>query len=186
MSEPLAHRHYDMFELPEAPDRLLGLLGYRLPVSFCTDREGNIASLAAAFEPLVRDIVFTRIPAGDCRHVQPWRHDRICRAGQRWTTDADAWEPTNLQTPSLPKPNLMSLRASGWSSIWARTGKWMNCSSISRMERSRRGEGSLPAPARRECPNLVVEWADGFWSRVMPVERRTLTSAALSKMAKRR
>jgi CubicO group peptidase (beta-lactamase class C family) len=64
MSEPLAHRHYDTFELPEAPDRLLGLLEYRLLISFSTDREGNIASLAAPFEPLVKDIVFTR--------VMPW------------------------------------------------------------------------------------------------------------------
>jgi len=63
MSEPLAHRHYDTFELPEAPGRLLP---DRLALSFSTDREGNIASLAAPFEPLVKDIVFTRIPAGDC------------------------------------------------------------------------------------------------------------------------
>jgi CubicO group peptidase (beta-lactamase class C family) len=63
MSEPLAHRHYDTFELPEAPDRLLP---DRLAISFSTDREGNIASLAAPFEPLVKEIVFTRIPAGDC------------------------------------------------------------------------------------------------------------------------
>jgi Domain of unknown function (DUF3471) len=63
MSEPLAHRHYDTFELPEAPDRLLP---ERLAISFATDREGNIASLAAPFEPLVKDIVFTRIAAGDC------------------------------------------------------------------------------------------------------------------------
>jgi len=62
MSEPLAHRHYDTFELPEAPGRLLP---DRLAISFFTDREGNIASLAAPFEPLVKDIVFTRIPAGD-------------------------------------------------------------------------------------------------------------------------
>jgi CubicO group peptidase (beta-lactamase class C family) len=63
MSEPLAHRHYDTFELPEAPDRLLP---DRLAISFSTDREGNIASLAAPFEPLVKDIVFVRIPSGDC------------------------------------------------------------------------------------------------------------------------
>ncbi len=63
MSEPLAHRHYDTFELPEAPDRLLP---DRLAISFSTDREGNIASLAAPFEPLVKDIVFTRVAAGDC------------------------------------------------------------------------------------------------------------------------
>src|SRR5215468_3483544 len=65
MSEPLAHRRYDTFELPEAPDSLLTLLGYRLFLSFSTDREGNVASLAAPFEPLVKDIVFTRIPVGD-------------------------------------------------------------------------------------------------------------------------
>jgi CubicO group peptidase (beta-lactamase class C family) len=63
MSEPLAHRHYDTFELPEAPDRLLP---DRLAISFSTDREGNIASLAAPFEPLAKDIVFTRSAAGDC------------------------------------------------------------------------------------------------------------------------
>ena len=63
MSEPLAHRHYDTFELPEVPGRLLP---DRLAISFFTDREGNIANLAAPFEPLVKDILFTRIPAGDC------------------------------------------------------------------------------------------------------------------------
>jgi CubicO group peptidase (beta-lactamase class C family) len=63
MSEPLAHRHYDTFELPQAPDRLLP---DRLAISFSTDREGDIANLAAPFEPLVKDIVFTRIAAGDC------------------------------------------------------------------------------------------------------------------------
>ena len=63
MSAPLAHRHYDTFELPEAPDRLLP---DRLAISFSIDREGNIASLSAPFEPLVQDIVFTRIAGGDC------------------------------------------------------------------------------------------------------------------------
>jgi Domain of unknown function (DUF3471) len=63
MSEPLSHRQYDTFELPEAPDRLLP---DRLAISFFTDREGDIASLAAPFEPLVKDVVFTRIAAGDC------------------------------------------------------------------------------------------------------------------------
>ena len=60
MSGPLQHRHYDTFELPEAPDRLLP---HRLAVSFSTDRDGNITSLAAPLEPLVKDIVFTRAPA---------------------------------------------------------------------------------------------------------------------------
>jgi hypothetical protein len=71
MSEPLAHRHYDTFELPEAPGRLLP---DRLTISFSTDREGNIASLAAPFEPLVKDIVFTRIPAGDCTNPSFRQH----------------------------------------------------------------------------------------------------------------
>ena len=71
MSEPLAHRHYDTFELPEAPDRLLL---DRLAISFSTDRGGNIASLAAPFEPLVKDIVFTRVPAGDCTNPPFRRH----------------------------------------------------------------------------------------------------------------
>ena len=66
MSEPLAHRHYDTFELPEAPEAPGRLLPGRLAISFSTDREGNIASLVALFEPLVKDIVFTCIAAGDC------------------------------------------------------------------------------------------------------------------------
>jgi CubicO group peptidase (beta-lactamase class C family) len=64
MSEPLAHWHYDTFELREAPGRRP--LPDRLAISFSTDREGDIASLAAPFEPLVKDIVFTRTAAGDC------------------------------------------------------------------------------------------------------------------------
>src|SRR5262249_19774920 len=71
MSEPLAHRHYDTFELPEAPGRLLP---DRLAISFSTDREGNIASLAAPFEPLVKDIVFTCIAAGDCMNAAFRQH----------------------------------------------------------------------------------------------------------------
>jgi CubicO group peptidase (beta-lactamase class C family) len=63
MSGPLTHRHYDTFELPEAAGRLLP---DRLAISFSTDREGNIASVAAPFEPLVKDIVFTRLPGGEC------------------------------------------------------------------------------------------------------------------------
>jgi hypothetical protein len=66
MSEPLAHRHYDTFELPEAPGAPGRLMPDRFAISFSTDREGDIASLAAPFEPLVKDIAFTRIPAGDC------------------------------------------------------------------------------------------------------------------------
>ncbi len=63
MSETLAHRHYDTFELPEAAGRLLP---DRLAISFFTDREGNVATLSAPLEPLVKDVVFTRVPSGDC------------------------------------------------------------------------------------------------------------------------
>jgi CubicO group peptidase (beta-lactamase class C family) len=66
MSEPLAHRHYDTFELPEAPRSPGDLLPGQLTLSFSTDRAGNIASVAVPFEPLVKDIVFSRIAAGDC------------------------------------------------------------------------------------------------------------------------
>jgi CubicO group peptidase (beta-lactamase class C family) len=59
----MAHRHYETFELPEAPDRLLP---DRLAITFLTDREGNIVSLSAPLEPAVKDIVFVRLAAGDC------------------------------------------------------------------------------------------------------------------------
>jgi hypothetical protein len=63
MSASLAHRHYETFELPEVPDRLLP---DRLAITFHTDREGSIVSLSTPLEPMVRDIVFMRRPAGDC------------------------------------------------------------------------------------------------------------------------
>jgi len=63
MFAPLAHRHYDTFELPEVPDRLLP---DGLTVSFTTDPDGNIASLAMPLEPMVKPIVFDRVAAGEC------------------------------------------------------------------------------------------------------------------------
>ena len=66
MSELLTHRHYDTFELPEEPESPGGLLSGQLALSFSTDREGNIASVAISLEPLVKDIAFTRIAAGEC------------------------------------------------------------------------------------------------------------------------
>jgi len=65
MSEPLAHRHYDTFELPEEPKSPGGLLPGQLTISFSTDREGNIAGVAVPLEPLVKDIAFARIASGD-------------------------------------------------------------------------------------------------------------------------
>jgi CubicO group peptidase (beta-lactamase class C family) len=68
MSEPLAHRHHDTFELPEAPAGSLRttLHPNGFTISFSSDREGNIASLSVPFEPLVKDIIFTRLAGGDC------------------------------------------------------------------------------------------------------------------------
>ncbi|MBR1230375.1 MULTISPECIES: serine hydrolase [unclassified Bradyrhizobium] len=63
MSAPLTHRHYETFELPEEPHRLQP---DRLAITFLTDRDGNIVSLSAPLEPVVKDIVFARLAAGDC------------------------------------------------------------------------------------------------------------------------
>jgi len=63
MSAALEHRHYDTFDLPRAPERLLP---DHLPITFVTNREGNIASLTAPFESMVKDIVFERVASGDC------------------------------------------------------------------------------------------------------------------------
>ena len=63
MFAPLMHRHYETFELPEVPDRLLP---DRLAITFLTDRDGNIVSLSTPLEPVVKDIVFARLAAGDC------------------------------------------------------------------------------------------------------------------------
>jgi hypothetical protein len=63
MIAPLMHRHYETFELPEVPDRLLP---DRLAITFLTDRDGNIVSLSTPLEPVVKDTVFARLAAGDC------------------------------------------------------------------------------------------------------------------------
>jgi hypothetical protein len=58
----LAHRHYDVFEVPESPGKLSPDL---LAITFAYDREGNINRLSAPFEALVADIVFTRAAEGE-------------------------------------------------------------------------------------------------------------------------
>jgi len=63
MFATMGHRHFETFELPEVPDRLLP---DRLAITFLTDREGAIVSLSAPLEPMVKDIVFMRHAAGDC------------------------------------------------------------------------------------------------------------------------
>jgi CubicO group peptidase (beta-lactamase class C family) len=59
----LIHRHYETFELPVVPDRLLA---DRMGITFLTDRDGDVISLSAPLEPMVKDIVFTRVAGGDC------------------------------------------------------------------------------------------------------------------------
>ncbi|NUR14057.1 MAG: beta-lactamase family protein [Bradyrhizobium sp.] len=63
MGAPLSHRHFDTFVTPE----IIGKLHPdNLPITFQTDREGNIVHLSAPLEPMVKDIVFERRAAGDC------------------------------------------------------------------------------------------------------------------------
>jgi hypothetical protein len=71
MSEPLVHRHHDTFELPDGPASPGGLLSGQRALSFSTDREGRIAGVAIPFEPLVKDIAFTRIAAGAAKANAP-------------------------------------------------------------------------------------------------------------------
>jgi CubicO group peptidase (beta-lactamase class C family) len=66
MFAPMNHRHYETFELAEVPDRLSP---DRLAITFLTDRNGNIASLSTPLEPMVKDIVFARLAAGDCLDI---------------------------------------------------------------------------------------------------------------------
>jgi CubicO group peptidase (beta-lactamase class C family) len=63
MSATMVHRHYETYELPEAKDRLLP---DQLAITFLTDRDGDIVSLSAPLEPMVKDIVFAHRPAGEC------------------------------------------------------------------------------------------------------------------------
>jgi CubicO group peptidase (beta-lactamase class C family) len=63
MSAPLAHRHFETFITPEIIDQLHP---DNLPITFQTDRDGNIVHLSVPLEPTVKDIVFERRAAGDC------------------------------------------------------------------------------------------------------------------------
>jgi hypothetical protein len=80
-SGPLTHRHYETFEVPQLPYELNP---DRLAISFSTDRDSNVASLSAQLEPMVADIVFKRVPSGDCMDISyretcvgRWRHGSI-------------------------------------------------------------------------------------------------------------
>lgn len=63
MGAPLSHWHFETFVTPEIIDQLHA---DNLPITFQTDREGNIVHLSAPLEPMVKDIVFERRAAGDC------------------------------------------------------------------------------------------------------------------------
>jgi len=63
MSEPLGIGTTIRSSCPGAAGRLLP---DRLAISFSTDPEGNIASLAAPLDPLVKEVVFPGAAAGDC------------------------------------------------------------------------------------------------------------------------
>ncbi|MDA9434881.1 serine hydrolase [Bradyrhizobium sp. CCBAU 51627] len=63
MGAPLSHWHFETFVTPEIIDKLHP---DNLPITFQTDREGNIVHLSAPLEPMVKDIVFERRAAGDC------------------------------------------------------------------------------------------------------------------------
>ena len=86
-----------------------------------------------------------------CHHSGPPRHDWIwvpgdlspaqMLAAMRYLEPSDDIRST-FQYRAEPSSST-NLRASGWSSISARTGKWMNCSSISRMQRWWLGERRL-------------------------------------------
>jgi hypothetical protein len=87
MSEPLAHRHYDTFELPEAPDRLLL---DRLAIPFSTDREGNIAGLAVPFSrssktsssPAVQPVIARIRPSVSAAPARSARDPRLLLSGR--------------------------------------------------------------------------------------------------------
>jgi hypothetical protein len=56
MTLPVAHYHYDTFELS------LERWDLRIKATFAANSRGDIDSMAAPFEQTVRDIVFTRVP----------------------------------------------------------------------------------------------------------------------------
>lgn len=63
MGAPLSHWHFETFVTPEIIDQLHP---DNIPITFQTDREGNIVHLSVPLEPMVKDIVFERRAAGDC------------------------------------------------------------------------------------------------------------------------
>ena len=65
MTAPLGHWHYDVFTALETQDEVLADTKF----NFATDVNGNIASVAAPMEPVVKDAVFAKKP--DARLSDP-------------------------------------------------------------------------------------------------------------------
>jgi CubicO group peptidase (beta-lactamase class C family) len=63
MGGQLSHWHFETFVTPEIIEELHP---DNVPITFLTDREGNIVHLSVPLEPTVKDIVFARQAAGDC------------------------------------------------------------------------------------------------------------------------
>ncbi len=58
ITESVAHLHYDVFQVPDAPFDPFA----KLKVEFFSDANGDISSLTLPLETSVKDIVFTRLP----------------------------------------------------------------------------------------------------------------------------
>jgi CubicO group peptidase (beta-lactamase class C family) len=58
ITESVTHLHYDVFQVPDAPFDPFA----KLKVSFFSDANGDISTLALPLETNVKDIVFTRLP----------------------------------------------------------------------------------------------------------------------------
>jgi len=58
ITESVAHLHYDVFQIPDSPFDPFA----KLKVSFFSDANGDISTLALPLETNVKDIVFTRLP----------------------------------------------------------------------------------------------------------------------------
>ena len=96
MGAIMAHRHYETFELPEAKDRLLP---DQLAITFLTDREGNVVGLSAPLEPMVKDIVFARLAAGECADAG-FRARCAGRCEKFSTPNPSTRKPAPLMAPS--------------------------------------------------------------------------------------
>jgi hypothetical protein len=120
MFAAMTHRHYEAIVLPEVPDRLLP---DGLAITFLTDRDGNIVSLSAPLEPMVKDIVFARLASGDCtdvafpralhRQLQGRPNDPPRDAGPRRTAGVEARHPAGLSPCTPARSKVPNCRAGG-------------------------------------------------------------------------